>query len=107
MNIVNIILAVFLLVAIIALPVSIIVILTYNTIVKKKQNKLDMNVNDNNVKAFIKVIKFGPFLKNDKISDSLKETYKKVKKNKKVNNNLKNELYNVLLKKGCTEKDLR
>ena len=57
-----------------------------------------------NVKAFIKVIKFGPFLKNDKICDSLKSTYKKVKKNRNVNKNLKNQLYNVLLKKGCRKR---
>lgn len=107
MNIINIILVIFLLGAIISLPVFVIVVLVYNTKVKKKQNKLDSEVNDDNVKAFIKIIKFGPFLKNDKIYDSLKATYKKVKKNTKVNKNLKNELYNVLIKKGCKEKDLR
>lgn len=107
MNIINIILVIFLLGAIISLPVFVIVVLVYNTKVKKKQNKLDSEVNDDNVKAFIKIIKFGPFLKNDKIYDSLKTTYKKVKKNTKVNKNLKNELYNVLIKKGCKEKDLR
>ena len=41
------------------------------------------------------------------IFDSLKSTYKKVKKNRNVNKNLKNELYNVLLKKGCSKKDLK
>ena len=107
MNIVNIVLVIFLFGSIIFLPISVILILIYNTIVKKKQNKLDMNINNDNVKAFIKVIKFGPFLKNDKIFDSLKSTYKKVKKNRNVNKNLKNELYNVLLKKGCSKKDLK
>lgn len=100
-NLFNIVLIAILVIAIVSPFVIIPCILFYNSIIKKYQLKVNREISDKNVKAFIKVLKIGPLLKYDKKWELLNETFYKVNKSKKVSIDSKKELYQILSKKGC------
>ena len=89
-------------------PILILVIVpSYNSYVKSKQRKLDAWPSNENLIPFMKALKHGPLTKYDQKSESFGETYKTIYRNAKIDSNLKKELYDLLLKKGCKEKDLK
>lgn len=106
-NVINIILVVFLVAVLVSPIIFIPVTLIYNSRVKSIRFKVDMDMNNKNVKKLIRILKFGPLTKYDKKWEYLINTFNDVNKSKNIDRDLKEELYDVLVKRGCKESELR
>lgn len=100
-NIVNTILVAFLILAVISPFIIIPIVLCYNSYIKKYQRSVNNNLNEKEVRAFIRILRVGPLLKYDKKWELLIETFNKVNKSKNISFESKKELLNILTKKGC------
>lgn len=97
----------FLVLAILVFPIIfIIVMVIYNGRVNKRIKALQREVNEKNVRKFIKTSKFGPFGRFEKRWEMLIDMFKAVNKSKKIPYELKEELYEVLVKRGCDKTKL-
>lgn len=107
MEIINRILVFLLITAIIAPIIIIPIILFYNSRVNRRRFKMEFDPCDKTVKNFIRVLRRGPLTKYEKKWEVFTETFNIISKNKNIDYKLKKELYDVLVERGCKEKDLK
>lgn len=100
-ELINIILVSILIIALVLPFIFIPVIIIYNSIVKRYELRVNIDINEKNVKAFIRVLSFGPMLKHDKKWEALSKTFYSVNKSDQVSTDSKNKLFDILIKKGC------
>lgn len=107
MNIINVLLVVCI-VTLVLLPIVVMpIVLFINSRLKRKQEWVIIEPNEENLKKYMKVLRIVPLLKYDKKFETFGETYKTVKKSKEINKELKEELYNLYIQKGCDESFLK
>jgi len=107
LKIINTILVCIIALMILAPIICIPIVLVYNKVVKIKQNKVNEEPTEKNIKAFIKIINKGPLTKYEKKFESLEKTFKIVYKTKGISFELKSELYDILIKKGCSPEKIK
>lgn len=107
MGIINKILVIFLICAVLTPIIIIPIILIYNSIVNRRRFKLELQPSNKTIVKFIKILRKGPLTKYDKKWENFTKTFNEISKCKDIDYKLKKELYDVLIMRGCKEKELK
>ena len=107
MYIINLILFLFMVVALVGPFIVISVVLIFNSIVKRKIRQVEKNPSSENVKNITKIIKYGPVTKHRKKWEMMTNMFNKVSNSENVDYNSKEELYAQLVNKGCKISELK